>query len=207
MNNKIDDGLQVTPDWQKMGHLLPCVVQNAHNGMVLMLGYMNQEALNVTRRKGFVTFYSRSRDCLWTKGETSGNKLQVVSLELDCDRDAILVRADPKGPTCHKGVDSCFSGDYKSALGFLGDLDTLLTQRYLDRPPGSYTTSLFDAGIHRMAQKVGEEGVEVALAAKDDDADAFLGESADLLFHLMVLAKGKGHSLQDILQVLQDRHS
>ena len=192
-------------DWQKMGNLIPCVVQDNSTQNVLMLGYMNPEAYQKTQETGFVTFYSRSRNKLWQKGETSGHKLEVRSLHLDCDNDALLAKVDPVGPTCHKGVTSCFTENELSGLSFLGALDKLIEQRYESQPEGSYTTKLFQEGIHRMAQKVGEEGVEVALAAKDQDTEELLGESADLIFHLMVLLRGKGHSLQDALAVLQQR--
>lgn len=193
-------------DWQKMGGLLPCVVQDALTLHVLMLGYMNEEALAKTEATGFVTFYSRSRNTLWMKGEKSGHTLQVEELNVDCDGDALLCLATPKGPTCHEGVRSCFTQDASIGLGFLGDLQRLVAKRQRDMPENSYTTSLFQQGITRMAQKVGEEGVEVALAAKDDNLEAFLSEGADLIYHLLVLAQGKGVSFAQMVATLLDRH-
>ena len=190
-------------DWQKGDGLLPVIVQDAANLRVLMLGYMNQEALATTRASGFVTFYSRSRQRLWTKGETSGHVLALVSIEADCDNDTLLVLANPQGPTCHLQRASCFPdapGD------FLGDLDTLVAQRERERPAGSYTTGLFAGGVRRIAQKVGEEGVETALAAVAQEDGALLGEAADLLFHLTVLLRARGLSLGDAVQVLEQRH-
>lgn len=193
-------------DWHKMAGLLPCLVQDARTYDVLMLGYMNEEALAATMATKKVTFFSRSKHRLWQKGETSGHGLDVQEIGYDCDQDALLIKAIPHGPTCHKGVQSCFDGDAGNPFGFLAILDELVASRFLNRPKDSYTTKLFDAGMNRMAQKVGEEGVEVALAAKDDDLAAFKGECADLVFHLMVLARAKGLSFADILATLKDRH-
>jgi phosphoribosyl-AMP cyclohydrolase / phosphoribosyl-ATP pyrophosphohydrolase len=190
-------------DWAKGDGLLPVIVQDASNLRVLMLGYMNIEALAATHDSGFVTFYSRSKQRLWKKGESSGHVLELVSIEADCDNDTLLVLAKPHGPTCHLQRDSCFPG---APASFLGDLDALVQQRERDRPTGSYTARLFDEGIRRIAQKVGEEGVETALAAVVQDDAALLGESADLLFHLTVLLRARGLSLQDAVAVLQQRH-
>jgi phosphoribosyl-ATP pyrophosphohydrolase/phosphoribosyl-AMP cyclohydrolase len=190
-------------DWAKGGGLLPVIVQDASNLRVLMLGYMNIEALAATRDSGFVTFYSRSKQRLWRKGESSGHVLELVSIQVDCDNDTLLVLAKPHGPTCHLQRKSCFPDAPSS---FLADLDALVQQRESDRPTGSYTTRLFDEGIRRIAQKVGEEGVEAALAAVVQDDAALLGESADLLFHLTVLLRARGLSLQDAVAVLQQRH-
>ena len=191
------------PDWGKGDGLLPVIVQDAANLRVLMLGYMNAEALAVTRASGQVTFYSRSKQRLWKKGETSGHVLELVSIEADCDNDTLLVLARPQGPTCHLQRASCFSdapGD------FLFDLDTLVAQRERERPAGSYTTGLFEGGVRRIAQKVGEEGVEAALAAVAQDDGDLLGEAADLLFHLTVLLRSRGLSLKDAARVLEQRH-
>jgi phosphoribosyl-ATP pyrophosphohydrolase/phosphoribosyl-AMP cyclohydrolase len=195
-------------DWQKLGELVPAVVQDAWDGRVLMLGYMNAAALQRTLESGLVTFFSRSRQQLWTKGETSGNHLQLVALDLDCDHDCLLVRALPQGPTCHLGVDTCFDQGQAAApqLAFLARLERLIAQRDEQRPAGSYTTSLFESGRKRIAQKVGEEGVETALAAVAGDTDELLNESADLLYHLLVLLRSRGTGLQQVLEQLAKRH-
>lgn len=190
-------------DWEKQGGLLPAVVQDAGNGRVLMLGYMNREALEATLDTGHVTFWSRSKERLWTKGETSGNTLAVVSIEADCDSDSLLVAAKPNGPTCHTGDTSCFA----SAPGdFLAELDTLIRERQLDRPDGSYTAKLFASGTKRIAQKVGEEGVETALAAVAENDETLLGEAADLIYHLTVLLRSRGLSMHGAIDVLKSRH-
>jgi phosphoribosyl-ATP pyrophosphohydrolase/phosphoribosyl-AMP cyclohydrolase len=193
-----------TLQWQKQDGLLPAIVQDADNLRVLMLGYMNRQALQATLDSGQVTFYSRSRQRLWTKGESSGHFLQLVSLAGDCDNDTLLIQARPAGPTCHLQRPSCFP-DAPSA--FLAELDALVAARARARPAGSYTTGLFDAGVRRIAQKVGEEGVETALAAVAQDEAALLGESADLLFHLTVLLRARGLSLHDAVALLRQRHA
>lgn len=190
-------------DWGKGDGLLPAIVQDPGNLRVLMLGYMNAEALAATRSSGFVTFYSRSKQRLWKKGESSGHVLELVSIQTDCDNDTLLVLAHPRGPTCHLQRDSCFAD---APASFLADLDALVAQREKERPVGSYTTRLFDEGIRRIAQKVGEEGVETALAAVVQDDAALLGESADLVFHLTVLLRARGLSLQDVTDLLRNRH-
>ncbi len=190
-------------DWQKQGGLLPTVVQDESNGQVLMLGYTNRDALDATLDTGHVTFWSRSKERLWTKGETSGNALALVRIETDCDRDSLLVIARPNGPTCHLGRASCFA---EAPSNFLAELDALIRERELDRPPGSYTTTLFDSGTKGIAQKVGEEGVEAALAAVAENDSALLGEAADLIYHLTVLLRSRGLSLQAVVEVLRDRH-
>ncbi|RYZ75017.1 MAG: bifunctional phosphoribosyl-AMP cyclohydrolase/phosphoribosyl-ATP diphosphatase HisIE [Lysobacteraceae bacterium] len=191
-------------DWNKGNGLLPAIVQDAGNLRVLMLGYMDAEALAATRASGLVTFYSRSRQRLWQKGESSGHVLQLVSVQADCDNDTLLVLARPQGPTCHLQRDSCFAG---APGNFLSDLDALVARRASERPAGSYTTGLFEDGIRRIAQKVGEEGVETALAAVVQDDAALLGESSDLVFHLLVLLRARGLSLGDMTEVLRKRHS
>jgi len=190
-------------DWSKGGGLLPVIVQDARNLRVLMLGYMNLDALRATLQLGKVTFFSRSKQRLWTKGETTGHVLQVVSIDMDCDQDALLVQAIPHGPTCHLQRPSCFA---QAPSDFLSELDTLVQSRHRARPEGSYTTKLFDDGVRRISQKVGEEGVEVALAGVAQDDAALLGESADLLFHLTVLLRARGLSLADAVDVLRQRH-
>jgi phosphoribosyl-AMP cyclohydrolase / phosphoribosyl-ATP pyrophosphohydrolase len=189
-------------DWNKQDGLLPAIVQDADSRRVLMLGYMSREALANTLESGWVTFYSRSRQQLWTKGESSGHRLALVAIECDCDRDTLLVQARPQGPTCHLGTVSCFP----SAPGdVLGDLDALIARRAVELPAGSYTTKLFESGIKRIAQKVGEEGLETALAAVVEDDEALLGETADLLYHAIVLLRARGLSLADALAVLAKR--
>ena len=190
--------------WSKGDGLLPVVVQDADSLAVLMLGYANAESLELTLATGHMTFYSRSKQRLWTKGESSGNVLAVVAVRVDCDNDTLLVSARPAGPTCHTGSESCFD---QAPGNFLGRLDAFVRQREQQRPPGSYTTTLFDGEIRRIAQKVGEEGVETALAGVAQDDAALLGESADLLFHLIVLLRARGLSLADAVAVLAARHA
>lgn len=189
--------------WDKQGGLLPAVVQHADTLKVLMVGYMDRAALAATLVGGHVTFFSRSRQRLWTKGETSGNALDLVAIEADCDRDTLLVQARPHGPTCHLGRASCFA----AAPGdFLAELDAVIAARDRDRPAGSYTTRLFTDGVRAIAQKVGEEGVETALAGVVQDDAALCGEAADLLFHLQVLLRARGLSLGHAVEVLRQRH-
>jgi phosphoribosyl-ATP pyrophosphohydrolase/phosphoribosyl-AMP cyclohydrolase len=190
--------------WDKQLGLLPAIVQDATTRRVLMLGYMDRGALAATLATGRVTFYSRSRQRQWMKGESSGDILEFVGVETDCDADTLLVQARPRGPTCHLGRASCFAdapGD------FLAQLDALVARRERERPPGSYTARLFDAGVRHIAQKVGEEGVETALAAAVQDDAALLGEAADLVFHLTVLLRARGLGLVDVEAVLRDRHA
>ena len=190
--------------WDKQQGLLPAVVQDARSHRVLMLGYMDRAALAATLATGRVTFFSRSKQRLWMKGESSGDILELVSIEADCDADTLLVQARPRGPTCHLGLASCFP----SAPGdFLAELDALVARRERERPEGSYSTKLFEAGPRRIAQKVGEEGVETALAAVAQDDAALLGEAADLVFHLTVLLRSRGLGLADVEAVLRDRHA
>lgn len=190
--------------WDKQGGLLPAVVQHADTLKLLMLGYMDRAALGLTLASGHVTFFSRSRQRLWTKGESSGHRLDLVAIEADCDHDTLLVQARPHGPTCHLGRDSCFA----AAPGdFLAELDALVATRERERPAGSYTTRLFDDGVRAIAQKVGEEGVETALAAVVQDDAALCGEAADLLFHLQVLLRARGLSLDHAVEVLRKRHA
>lgn len=190
--------------WDKQAGLLPAIVQDAGTGRVLMLGYMDRAALEATLASGRVTFFSRSKQRLWMKGESSGDVLELVRLEADCDHDTLLVQARPQGPTCHLGRTSCFPAAPGS---FLAELDALVQTRERERPAGSYTTSLFEGGVRRAAQKVGEEGVETALAAVAQDDAALLGEAADLVFHLTVLLRARGLGLADVEQVLRERHA
>ena len=193
-------------DWSKGEGLLPAIVQHWRSGAVLMLGYMNADALAQTQQTGKVTFFSRSKQRLWTKGETSGHFLLLKSLRGDCDNDTILVQAEPIGPTCHKGTQSCFGDGSEPPLAFLADLDALVAQRESERPTGSYTTTLFDGGVRRIAQKVGEEGVETALAAVAQEANDLRSESADLIFHLLVLLRARGVEFADVIAELRARH-
>ena len=196
-------------DWAKGDGLLPAIVQHARSGEVLMLGYMNAEALAQTQAAGLVTFYSRSKRRLWTKGESSGHVLKLQAIRVDCDGDTLLIQAQPCGPTCHRGTSSCFgeSEGVRPPLGFLAELDALVAARHAERPAGSYTTSLFEGGVRRMAQKVGEEGVETALAAVAQEDAELLGEAADLVFHLTVMLRARGLSLADVASLLAQRHA
>lgn len=193
--------------WVKGDGLLPAIVQHWLSGEVLMLGYMNAEALAQTQASGRVTFYSRSKQRLWTKGESSGHVLVLKSIRIDCDADTLLVQARPHGPTCHLGTSSCFGEAVRPPLGFLAELDALVERRHAERPAGSYTTRLFEGGMRRIAQKVGEEGVETALAAVVQDDAELLGEAADLVFHLTVALRARGLGLADVARVLADRHA
>lgn len=190
-------------DWDKQGGLLPAIVQDATNRRVLMLGYMNRQALAATLESGRVTFYSRSKLRLWTKGESSGHYLELVAVTADCDADTLLVQAIAHGPTCHRDTPSCF---VDAPADFLAELDALIGQRHAQRPHGSYTTKLFDAGVRRIAQKVGEEGVETALAAVAQGDDELLGESADLIYHLLVLLRARGLGWNEVVAKLRERH-
>jgi phosphoribosyl-ATP pyrophosphohydrolase/phosphoribosyl-AMP cyclohydrolase len=194
--------------WEKMNFLIPAIVQDAFDGRVLMQGYMSREALEKTITSGKVTFWSRSRQELWTKGETSGNYLDLVQVIADCDNDSLLVLAKPHGPTCHLNTPTCFDCEdrLQPKIQFLSQLEKVIEQRDHDRPPGSYTTELLDAGVKRIAQKVGEEGVETALAAASGDDDEVLNESADLLYHLLVLLRSRGLSLDRLMSTLSSRH-
>ena len=191
-------------DWEKTDGLMPVIVQHAVSGEVLMLGYMNPEALDKTIESGKVTFFSRTKQRLWTKGETSGNFLNVVNITPDCDNDTLLVLANPIGPTCHKGTSSCF-GDTAHQWLFLYQLEQLLAERKSADPETSYTAKLYASGTKRIAQKVGEEGVETALAAVAQDTQALSNEAADLLFHLLVLLHARGLALADVEHVLSMR--
>ncbi|MEW2922045.1 bifunctional phosphoribosyl-AMP cyclohydrolase/phosphoribosyl-ATP diphosphatase HisIE [Muricauda sp. ANG21] len=188
-------------------NLVPAIIQDAQTKNVLMLGYMNQEALEVTQKTQKVTFYSRTKQRLWTKGEESGNFLNLVDIKVDCDNDTLLVTVNPIGPTCHTGTDTCWGDKNVQDYGFLSALEEIITSRKNDMEnPDSYVASLFRKGINKIAQKVGEEAVETVIEAKDDNEELFLNESADLLFHYLILLQAKGYTLDDIAQVLQKRH-
>jgi phosphoribosyl-ATP pyrophosphohydrolase/phosphoribosyl-AMP cyclohydrolase len=193
-------------DFDKMEGLVPAIVQDALSGKVLMQGYMNKAAFDHTRESGHVTFFSRSKNRLWTKGETSGNFLDLVSMSVDCDGDSILVKANPKGPVCHTGADTCFEEQNTSKTGFIDQLRTIIKDRKNNPSDQSYTASLLAKGINKVAQKVGEEAVEIVIEAKDDNKELFLGEAADLLFHYLVLLEAKGYELDEVMEVLMSRH-
>jgi len=193
-------------DWDKGEGLVPAIVQNTDNGQILMLAYMDRAALAQTISSKKVTFFSRSKNRLWTKGETSGNWLDFISGEMDCDADTLLIQARPQGPSCHTGSVTCFNDQTPSNIGFLDQLGALIADRHKTMPEGSYTTSLFAEGKARIAQKVGEEGVELALARMKGDSAEMASEAADLLFHMMVLLEDAGLSLGDAISVLQNRH-
>jgi phosphoribosyl-ATP pyrophosphohydrolase/phosphoribosyl-AMP cyclohydrolase len=197
-------------DFAKSGGLLPAVVQHAGTGAVLMLGYMNGDALRETFSRRHVVFFSRSKQRMWEKGETSGHFLELDSVRMDCDRDTLLVTAWPHGPVCHVGTETCFGNEAATTgerLAFLATLETIIAKRAAEQPEGSYTARLFEQGARRIAQKVGEEGVEVALASVMEADDKVIGESADLLFHLLVLLKKRGLSLEHVVAELQSRHA
>jgi phosphoribosyl-AMP cyclohydrolase / phosphoribosyl-ATP pyrophosphohydrolase len=200
-----------TLDWEKMNGLVPAIVQDATSGAVLMMGYMNRDALAATESTGRVTFWSRSKGRLWTKGESSGHFLKLHSISADCDQDALLILAQPAGPACHLGTTTCWGQDAPRSLAqdlaFLGTLEQIVAQRIATRPEGSYTAKLVDAGITRIAQKVGEEGLELALAAVAQSDGEIIGEAADLLFHTALLLKAKGLSLAQVVAELESRHS
>ncbi|MBR4130254.1 MAG: bifunctional phosphoribosyl-AMP cyclohydrolase/phosphoribosyl-ATP diphosphatase HisIE [Bacteroidaceae bacterium] len=195
-------------DFQKCGGLVPAIIQDAQTKVVLMLGYMNEEAFKKTQESGLVTFYSRSRQCLWTKGETSGNYLHLVDIKVDCDNDTLLIQANPDGPTCHKGTDTCWGEENKpNPLLFLSELNDFIEKRYKEMPEGSYTTSLFKDGLNRMAQKVGEEALELVIEATNGTNDRLIYEGSDMLYHLIVLLTSKGLRIEDMAKELMERHN
>ena len=195
-------------DFNKCGGLVPAIIQDAKTRAVLMLGYMNEESLRKTEETGLVTFFSRSRQCLWTKGETSGNYLHVVSIKSDCDNDTLLIQANPDGPTCHTGTDTCWGEENKpNPLLFLSELSDFIEQRHKEMPEGSYTTSLFKDGLNRMAQKVGEEALELVIEATNGTNDRLIYEGSDMLYHLIVLLTSKGLRIEDMARELMERHN
>ena len=193
-------------NFEKQNGLVPAIVQDAATRQVLMLGYMNKEAVEHTLKSGKVTFYSRSRQKIWVKGETSGNTLNLIDIFPDCDNDTLLVMAKPEGPTCHTGNYNCFATKKTNILEFLPQLQSIIEQRKNDMPAGSYTTSLFEKGIDKIAQKVGEEAVETVIEAKNTDDKLLLNESADLIFHLMVLLSKRNLSIEKVEEILINRH-
>ncbi|MBS3806230.1 MAG: bifunctional phosphoribosyl-AMP cyclohydrolase/phosphoribosyl-ATP diphosphatase HisIE [Bacteroidales bacterium] len=193
-------------DFDKLNGLVPVVIQDWKTLKVLMQGFMNREAYEKTLEKGYVTFYSRSRQRLWTKGETSGNYLEVKDMATDCDQDSLLIQVEPSGPVCHLGRYSCFSQENEDSLRFLNLLEDVLRERKQQMPEGSYTARLFEKGINKIAQKVGEEAVELIIEAKGTDRQLFFNEAADLVYHLLVMLVYKGYSLQEVVKVLEERH-
>ena len=194
-------------NFEKGGGLVPAIIQDAESRQVLMLGYMNQEAFDKTLASGLVTFYSRSRETLWTKGETSGNYLKLVDIKIDCDNDTLLVRAIPTGPVCHKGTDTCWGETNEcNPLSFLTELQDFIEKRHEEMPEGSYTTSLFRDGLNRMAQKVGEEALELVIEATNGSDERMVYEGADMLYHLIVLLTSKGLRIEDLAKELRQRH-
>jgi len=192
-------------DYKKMDGLIPAIIQDARSKKVLMLGFMNKEAYKKTKEEGKVTFFSRTKNRLWTKGEESGNFLYVKEILKDCDKDTILIKAEPAGPVCHTGTDTCFNEKNNGSIGFLSELQDLILERKETMPEKSYTTKLFSRGINKIAQKVGEEAVELVIEAKDDNDDLFLNEAADLMYHLLVLLAARDYSLDDVAAVLEKR--
>ena len=201
-------------DFEKLNGLVPAIIQDASTDTVLMLGFMNEEALQRTREEGKVTFFSRTKNRLWTKGEESGNFLHVVEILEDCDKDTLLIKANPAGSVCHTGSDTCFNekntdsgvSQDQEDLTFIVQLQQLIHRRKAEMPEDSYTTSLFNAGINKIAQKVGEEAVELVIESKDSNDELFLNEAADLLYHLLVLLTAKGKDIKDVVSVLEQRH-
>ena len=197
----------MTIDFEKSGGLVPAIIQDAHTKNVLMLGFMNKEAYDKTMETGKVTFWSRSRNCLWTKGETSGHFLHLVDIKNDCDNDTLLVKAIPDGPTCHTGTDTCWGEENTtSPLSFLSELQDFIEKRHQELPEGSYTTSLFRKGVNRIAQKVGEEALETVIEATNGTNDKMVYEASDLIYHLIVLLAEKGLRIEDVVRELQKRH-
>lgn len=193
-------------NFEKSGGLVPAIVQDVITSKVLMLGYMNQEAWEKTLSEKKVTFFSRSKNRLWTKGESSGNFLHLLEYKIDCDQDTILLKVRPDGPTCHTGADTCWDEVNGDELAFLRRLEAVITSRKNEATEQSYTAALFKKGINKIAQKVGEEAVEVVIEAKDNNDHLFLNESADLLFHYLILLQAKGFTLKDVIRVLEERH-
>lgn len=193
-------------DFEKMGGLVPAIIQDNYTKKVLMLGFMNQEALDKTLETGKVTFYSRTKKRLWTKGEESGNFLNVVSVKEDCDRDTLLIKVNPVGPVCHTGTDTCWGEENDEPIMFLSYLQEFIARRHKEMPEGSYTTSLFQSGINRMAQKVGEEAVETVIEATNGTDDRLIYEASDMIYHLIVLLTSKGMCIEDLARELKKRH-
>ncbi|MBR4310994.1 MAG: bifunctional phosphoribosyl-AMP cyclohydrolase/phosphoribosyl-ATP diphosphatase HisIE [Akkermansia sp.] len=195
-------------NFEKSGGLVPAIIQDSVTGKVLMLGYMNEEAFTKTRESGRVCFFSRTRQCLWTKGETSGNYLNVVSIKADCDQDTLLIQVKPCGPVCHTGTDTCWGEENQpNVLHFLTELQDFINKRHEEMPEGSYTTSLFKDGVNRMAQKVGEEALEACIEACNGTNERLVYEASDMLYHLIVLLTSKGLRIEQVIEELASRHN
>lgn len=197
----------MTLDFNKMGGLIPAIIQDDKTQKVLMLGFMNEEAYDKTMKTGKVTFWSRTKNSLWTKGETSGNYLNVVSIKADCDNDTLLIKVNPEGPVCHTGTDTCWGEENDNPMAFLSELQRFIEKRHEEMPEGSYTTSLFQSGVGRMAQKVGEEAVESVIEAMAGNDERLIYEASDMIYHLMVLLTSKGLKIEDLAVELQKRHA
>ena len=194
-------------DFKKMNGLIPAIIQDDYTQKVLMLGFMNEEAYKKTVETGKVTFFSRTKNRLWTKGEESGNFLQVISIKADCDNDTLLIKVSPAGPVCHTGTDTCWGEENKQDIMFLKELQDFIDKRHEEMPEGSYTTSLFQSGVNKMAQKVGEEAVETVIEACNGTSERLIYEGSDLLYHLIVLLTSKGYRIEDLARELKERHS
>ena len=194
-------------DFKKMNGLIPAIIQDDYTQKVLMLGFMNEEAYKKTVETGKVTFFSRTKNRLWTKGEESGNFLQVISIKADCDNDTLLIKVSPAGPVCHTGTDTCWGEENKQDIMFLKELQDFIDKRHEEMPEGSYTTSLFQSGVNKMAQKVGEEAVETGIEACNGTNERLIYEGSDLLYHLIVLLTSKGYRIEDLARELKERHS
>ena len=194
-------------DFGKMDGLIPAIIQDKYTQKVLMLGFMNEEAYNKTLETGKVTFFSRTKNRLWTKGEESGNFLNVVSIKEDCDNDTLLIMVNPVGPVCHKGTDTCWGDKNSQDIMFLKELQDFIDKRYQEMPEGSYTTSLFQSGVNKIAQKVGEEAVETVIEATNGTDERLIYEGADLIYHMIVLLTSKGYRIEDLARELKERHS
>ena len=197
----------MTLDFNKMNGLIPAIIQDDKTQKVLMLGFMNEEAYDKTLETGKVTFWSRTKNALWTKGETSGNYLNVVSIKADCDNDTLLIKVNPDGPVCHTGTDTCWGEENDNPMAFLSELQRYIEKRHEEMPEGSYTTSLFQSGVGRMAQKVGEEAVESVIEAMAGNDERLIYEASDMIYHLMVLLTSKGLKIEDLAVELQKRHA
>lgn len=196
----------ISLDFEKLGGLVPAVIQDEKTNKVLMLGFMNEDAYNKTVESGKVTFWSRTRKCLWTKGETSGNHLNVVSIASDCDNDTLLIKVNPVGPVCHTGADTCWNEKNENPIMFLSELQRFIEKRHEEMPEGSYTTSLFQSGCNRMAQKVGEEAIESVIEAMAGNNERLIYEASDMIYHLIVLLTSKGLRIEDLATELRKRH-